>query len=93
MLQDFAPLIRHFNTTLDSDGNGFLDVEELSAWVEPEGFVQAKSEVVYLMETRDKDGDKMLSKDEVLKEVKSQGLLYRRIRKVWWHFFQNSGIK
>ena len=36
--------------------------------IRPAGFVTAKSEVVYLMEALDEDGDKIISVEEVLAE-------------------------
>ena len=57
---------KYFNFTLDADRNGFLDVEEIVPWVEPAGFIQAKSEVVYLMEVLDQDDDKILTRKEIM---------------------------
>ena len=31
---------RNFMEVLDEDTDGYLDIEELAKWVEPEGFVQ-----------------------------------------------------
>jgi Ca2+-binding EF-hand superfamily protein len=41
----------YFNSTLDTDGSGRVDVGEIVTWVKPVGFVQAKSEVIYLLES------------------------------------------
>ena len=49
---------RYFRDVLDVDKDGYLTLDELAEWVEPEGFVQIKSEVVYLMHNLDKDGSK-----------------------------------
>ena len=62
--------IKYFREVLDADKNGFVDVEEIARWVKPEGFVQAKSEVVHLMERLDKDDSKDLSKDEISQDPK-----------------------
>ena len=40
---------------------------ELAEWVEPSGFVQIKSEVIYLMDILDEDRDKVLTKEEIMK--------------------------
>ena len=37
----------------------------------PAGFITAKSEVVYLMEAMDADGDKLISVEEVMEEPKT----------------------
>ncbi len=59
-------MAEYFRSTLDRDGSGFLDVRELAEWVEPTGFVQAKSEVVFLMQRLDADGDKAITRREIL---------------------------
>jgi hypothetical protein len=46
---------------------GKLNLVELSAWVEPKGFVQAKSEIVFLMSMLDANGDLTLTKGEILR--------------------------
>ena len=52
---------------LRNDGYaGMMTAERLS--IRPAGFVTAKSEVVYLMEALDEDGDKIISVEEVLAE-------------------------
>ncbi len=43
-----------------------MDVAGLAAWVKPAGFVEAKSEVVFLMKELDSDGDKVLSAEEIM---------------------------
>merc|ERR1712224_695147 len=65
---DISSAEKYFNQTLDADGNGLVDVTEIVQWVRPAGFVTAKSEVVYLMEALDEDGDKIISVEEVLAE-------------------------
>lgn len=52
--------------TLDQDHNGRLDLEEISFWIDPNGFVPVKSEVVYLVESLDTDRSKDLSQTEIL---------------------------
>lgn len=56
----------YFRTILDNDNNGYLDLEEISQWVAPKGFIRAKSEVVYLLERLDADKSKDLSFPEIL---------------------------
>ena len=55
-------------------------------WVQPEGFVQAKSEVIYLMELLDKDRDKLLTRKEIMTDPKvflaSQATYFGQIYKV-----------
>ena len=55
---------------MDKNSDGFLDLEEIADWVEPEGFIQAKSEVVYLMQLLDSDDSKDVSEEEVLVQPK-----------------------
>ena len=51
--------------------------------IRPAGFVTAKSEVVYLMEALDEDGDKIISVEEVLAEpqtfLESQAAYFGRL--------------
>ena len=63
---DLSDETAYFNDILDADKNRFVDVEELSPWVDPKGYDQAKSEVIYLMELLDKDGNKLLAPEEAL---------------------------
>ena len=53
---------------MDVNRDGYLDLEEIAEWVEPEGFIQAKSEVVYLMQILDTDTSLNLSLREILEE-------------------------
>ena len=53
---------------LDSNRDGSLDLEEIAEWVHPTGFVQAKSEVVFLMQLLDSDNSTDLSPEEILKK-------------------------
>ena len=81
----------YFNDILDTDGNGYLNVDEISEWVEPNGFVAAKSEVVYLMDNLDTNRNKMLNYTEILSDdnqvfLKSQVTFYGGI-------FRNENIR
>ena len=51
--------------------DGSLDLEEIAEWVHPAGFVQAKSEVVFLMQLLDSDKSKDLSPEEIFEEPKA----------------------
>ena len=76
-----------FRETLDVDGDGSLDLEEMAEWVRPVGFVQAKSEVVYLMQLLDSDQSMDLSPEEIFDEpeaflssqVTQYGQVYKRL--------------
>ncbi|TRY61463.1 hypothetical protein TCAL_01775 [Tigriopus californicus] len=76
----------HFRNTLDVDRNGYLDVDELAPWVDPLGFVQAKTEVIYLMESLDSDRNKELTAAEALGNIElflsSQASYYGDIYKL-----------
>lgn len=61
-----ARMDRYFDEVLDRDQNGYLTLDEIAIWVKPDGFIPAKSEVIYLMEKLDNDRNKQLSKEEVL---------------------------
>jgi len=59
---------RFFRETLDANSDGNLDLEEITDWVDPVGFVQAKSEVVYLMQLMDSDNSLDLSPEEIMSQ-------------------------
>lgn len=63
---DVDKMSNYFRATLDYDKNGHLDLEEISLWLDPKGFIRAKSEVVYLLERMDLDKSKDLSLPEIL---------------------------
>ena len=75
-----------FRETLDADGDGSLDLEEMAEWVRPVGFVQAKSEVVYLMQLLDSDQSMDLSPEEIFDEpeafLSSQVTQYGQVYKL-----------
>lgn len=50
----------------DLDGDGFLDREEVRAWIAPKDFDHADSEAKHLIFEADADGDEQLTKDEIL---------------------------
>ena len=50
----------------DSNKDGKLDMEEVGAWVMPEGFDHAEAEAKYLVSMSDQDGDGKLSKKEII---------------------------
>jgi hypothetical protein len=60
-------MTEYFRKSLDFDQNGFLDLEEIANWIAPDGFVRAKSEVIYLIERLDVDKSKDLTPEEILK--------------------------
>jgi len=51
---------------LDRNNDGLLDAMELTSWIKPDGFMQADSEVVFLMEQLDENDDHKLTKGEIL---------------------------
>ncbi|XP_040564856.1 reticulocalbin-2 [Lepeophtheirus salmonis] len=55
----------YFENTLDTNNDGYLNSYEITPWVNPEGFVAVKSEVIHLMEVLDADRDKLLSMREI----------------------------
>ena len=64
-MPDSKALEKYF-VKLDRDKNEFLDLEEIAEWIAPQGFVQAKSEVIYLIHTIDNDNSKDLSLPEIM---------------------------
>ncbi|KAI9587901.1 calumenin [Glossina fuscipes] len=50
----------------DVDGDGFLDREEVRAWVVPKDFDHAESEAMHLIFEADADNDEKLTKSEIL---------------------------
>lgn len=50
----------------DVDGDGFLNREEVRAWIVPNDFDHAESEAKHLVYEADVDGDEQLTKDEIL---------------------------
>lgn len=66
MAGDDNEKMKAYFQTLDVDQNGRLDLEEISVWIDPKGFVPVKSEVVYLVEILDTDASKDLSQEEIL---------------------------
>ncbi|XP_037939096.1 calumenin-B [Teleopsis dalmanni] len=55
-----------FSKFRDLDGDGFLNREEVRAWVVPKDFDHAESESKHLIFEADQDGDEKLTKDEIL---------------------------
>jgi len=59
-----------FNQELDKDGNGFLNDEEIVAWIIPEGYQSsATDEADHLISEADEDKDGILSFEEILDKV------------------------
>ncbi|XP_065359331.1 calumenin-B [Calliphora vicina] len=50
----------------DVDGDGFLNREEVRAWIVPNDFDHAESEAKHLVYEADNDGDEQLTKAEIL---------------------------
>ncbi|XP_023301118.2 calumenin-B [Lucilia cuprina] len=50
----------------DVDGDGFLNREEVRAWIVPNDFDHAESEAKHLVYEADNDGDELLTKAEIL---------------------------
>jgi len=50
----------------DKDGDGFMDKEEIRAWITPPDYDHSLAEAKHLMEAADEDGDGFLDKDEVM---------------------------
>jgi len=55
-----------FTKQRDSDGNGYLDVEEVKAWIVPPDFDHSEGEAKHLVFEADEDQDNKLSKEEIL---------------------------
>jgi len=55
-----------FRAFRDKNSDGFIDKEELMAWMHPDDYDQNKAEADHLIHEADKDGDKKLIKQEVL---------------------------
>jgi len=56
----------HFNTHRDSDKDGFLDIDELKAWLTPNNDSPAQAEAEHLIKSADVDNDGQLSFEEIL---------------------------
>jgi len=55
-----------FKQFRDKDGDGFMDKEEVRAWIVPEDYDHANAEAKHLMSEADGDSDGQLSKEEIL---------------------------
>lgn len=55
-----------FKAFRDKNSDGFIDKEELMAWMHPEDYDQNRAEADHLIYEADKTGDKVLSMEEVL---------------------------
>ncbi|QQP57835.1 Calumeninlike, partial [Caligus rogercresseyi] len=55
----------YFEETLDTNHDGYLNSYEITPWVNPEGFVAVKSEVIHLIEALDSDRNKVISLREI----------------------------
>lgn len=55
-----------FSQHRDSNGDGFMDIEELKAWIIPPDFDHSEAEAKHLIFESDVDEDNMLTKEEIL---------------------------
>lgn len=55
-----------FKKFRDVDGDGFLNRDEVRAWIVPNDFDHAESEAKHLVYEADNDGDELLTKAEIL---------------------------
>lgn len=55
-----------FRSERDSDKDGFMTFEEIKAWIVPDDFDHADTESKYLISRADGDGDKLLTREEIL---------------------------
>eukprot|EP00088_Acartia_fossae_P056646 TRINITY_DN6597_c0_g1_i3.p1 TRINITY_DN6597_c0_g1~~TRINITY_DN6597_c0_g1_i3.p1 ORF type:complete len:324 (-),score=96.58 TRINITY_DN6597_c0_g1_i3:68-1039(-) len=55
-----------FTRLRDRDGNGYLDVEEVKAWIVPPDFDHSEAEAKHLIFEADVDQDNKLTKEEIL---------------------------
>ncbi|XP_031836755.1 calumenin B scf [Nomia melanderi] len=58
----------HFSMYRDKDGDGFLDFEEVKAWINPADFDHAEVESRHLIYEADTDADQKLTKEEILEK-------------------------
>jgi len=57
-----------FEKFRDRDGDGFMDLEEVKAWIIPPDFDHSEAEAKHLIFESDQDQDNMLTKEEVLEK-------------------------
>jgi len=57
---------QQFTEFRDKDGDGFMDKEEVRAWIVPEDYDHAAAEAKHLLAEADGDGDGQLTKEEAL---------------------------
>jgi len=55
-----------FTKFRDRDGDGFMDLEEVKAWIIPPDFDHSEAEAKHLVFEADQDQDNLLTKEEVL---------------------------
>jgi len=55
-----------FTKFRDRDGDGFMDLEEVKAWIIPPDFDHSEAEAKHLIFESDQDQDNMLTKEEIL---------------------------
>jgi len=55
-----------FSKFRDRDGDGFMDLEEVKAWIIPPDFDHSEAEAKHLIFESDQDQDNMLTKEEIL---------------------------
>jgi len=57
-----------FKEYRDKNGDGFMDAEEVKAWIVPQDFDHSEAEAKHLVYESDVDGDGELTKEEVLEK-------------------------
>jgi len=55
-----------FKEVRDQDGDGYMNLEEVRAWIIPPDFDHTEAEAKHLMEESDTDSDEKLTKQEIL---------------------------
>nr|XP_053655589.1 calumenin-like [Cherax quadricarinatus] len=55
-----------FREFRDKDGDGYLDTEEVKGWIIPPDYNHSEAEAKHLIYEADTDGDKVLTKEEIL---------------------------
>jgi len=57
-----------FTEFRDRDGDGFMDLEEVRAWIVPPDYDHSEAEAKHLVFEADEDHDNMLTKEEILEK-------------------------
>jgi len=59
---------KNFNEFRDRDGDGFMDLEEVRAWIVPPDYDHSEAEAKHLVFEADEDHDNLLTKEEILEK-------------------------